>query len=229
MLTFNNFIENQSVKSKFEEIATLIAENQVDPNVLIKAWFDENEPEMSVYLTEAGFWDGIKQAGSAAWQGMKQGVQNFNRAYSGPESYYNSAVDSLQKLSNYVHNDPFLSKNYSRFLNNVNGILSDLKANRGDVPVNNNGNWTSQNNTSFSNVMNAAQNQASSNAQQVQAPQQARPQQAQAQQTSSKSRPQQVSSNAQQVKPQNQWTTAVNSKTKQQDQDDAFLRKINQI
>ena len=108
MLTFNNFIENQSVKSKFEEIATLIAENQVDPNVLIKAWFDENEPEMSVYLTEAGFWDGIKQAGSAAWQGMKQGVQNFNRAYSGPESYYNSAVDSLQKLSNYVHNDPLL-------------------------------------------------------------------------------------------------------------------------
>lgn len=212
MKTFNDFIEKQSISSKIEEIATLMAESQMDPNVVLKSWFDEKEPEISVYLTEAGFWDGLKQAGQAAWQGAKQGVQNFNRAYAGPEAHYNSAVNSLQKLSDYIAKDNYLSRNYSRFANNINGILSDLKANRGEVPINNNGTWASQNASSFSNVMNASQNAQ-------QAPAQNNPQQVQAQQTApQKTQQSQVNRNVQQPVSQKTQQSQVNRNVQQPNQ-----------
>lgn len=162
MKTFNNFVESQTVSGKVIQIATLMAENEMTPNVFLKTWFDENEPELSLYLSEAGVWDGIKQAGSAVWDGMKQGAQNYKRSVNGPDAHYQAAVQSLNKLVQSIQSDPQLSKDYNRLNNNINGILNDLKANQGDIPVNKNGQWSSQNQGSF--------NQA--NNQQAPAPQQ---------------------------------------------------------
>lgn len=162
MKTFNNFVESQTVSGKVIQIATLMAENEMTPNVFLKTWFDENEPELSLYLSEAGVWDGIKQAGSAVWDGMKQGAQNYKRSVNGPDAHYQAAVQSLNKLVQSIQNDPQLSQNYNGLYNNINGILSDLKSKQGDIPINKNGQWSSQNQGSF--------NQA--NNQQASAPQQ---------------------------------------------------------
>lgn len=152
MLTFNNFLENQTISGKIVEVATLMAENETNANVFLKTWFDENEPELSIYLAEAGVWDGIKQAGSAVWNGVKQGAQNYQRSVSGPSAYYQSAVDSLNKLVNTIQKDPQLSKNYSRLNNNINGILDDLRSNQGEIPINNNGQWVTPNQQSYQNA-----------------------------------------------------------------------------
>lgn len=145
MKTFNNFVESQTISGKLIEVATLMAENEMTPNIFLKTWFDENEPELSVYLAEAGVWDGIKQAGSAVWDGVKQGAQNYQRSVNGPDTHYQAAINSLNKLVSSIQNDPQLSANYGRLNNNINNILNDLKSNQGDVPFNRNGQWVSQN------------------------------------------------------------------------------------
>jgi hypothetical protein len=175
MKTFSKYIENQNIEGKIVQIATILSESNLEPNIFLKTWFDKNDPDLSLVLTEAGMWDGIKQGIGAVGAGLKQGFQNFKNNAFGPETHYTNAVTSLNKLLNFIEADPNLKQNYSRFTNNISGILNDLKANQGDVPMSNNGQWTSRNQNSFNNVNPQQPVQPQPNVQQQSQPQQPAP------------------------------------------------------
>ncbi len=108
MKTFKNFVSEQTVDSRLIEAATLMANKTEDPELFIKKWFEENHPEVAINLDEAGFWDGVKDGATQAWQGMKAGAEAFRRSTFGPEVKFDAAIKSLNNLSQQISSDPQL-------------------------------------------------------------------------------------------------------------------------
>ena len=141
MQSFKEYVQYQTLPSKIRELASLIAESEMDADGFIKAWYVENEPDIAMHLIEAGFWQGVKDAGQQMWQGMKQGGQAFARSTFGPEARMDSAVKSLSGLVQYLGSDPNLkswtgSQPGSNLINQVNGMVKQLNQLKPHLPQN---------------------------------------------------------------------------------------------
>jgi hypothetical protein len=155
MKTFSNFVNETTLNGKIIEAATIMAAKDINPDMFLQTWYATNEPELAVYLNEAGIWDGVKKFGNAAWQGIKQGAQQFGqnvqqgaydaaRAVNGPMSQYQAAVKSLNGLVDYMGKDPQLAKSYGHVTTQVSKILNDLKGMQGQIPDSNQGQWKAE-------------------------------------------------------------------------------------
>lgn len=157
MKTFKRYLDEKFLENKIAECANILVENDISPDVFIKTWYDENEPQISLVLSESGFWNGLQQGANTVWQntkaaaqqfgqGVTQGYQNFQKTAYGPMAQYQNAVKTLTGLVNYIQNTPQLSGNYSNVNAQIGKILNDLKALQPSIPYNQDGKWTSQTN-----------------------------------------------------------------------------------
>ena len=135
MKSFKNFISEQTINDKIIEVATLLSEKVADPEIFIKKCMEEYHPEIALSLDEAGFWSGIKDGASQAWQGLKAGGEAFRRSTFGPEVKFDAAIKSLNGLAQQINTDPQLQalaqtpqgNQLPGFLNQVIRKLNELK------------------------------------------------------------------------------------------------------
>ena len=154
MKTFSNYLDEQAMSGKIHQLAEAMVQQNIQADVFLKTWYEKENPELALYLTEAGVWDGIRQGAGAAWtgvknaaqqfgQGIQQGVQTYKHTANGPMAQYQNAVTSLTNFVSYIQKEPQLGK-WSKVANNIDRILKQLKQMAPQIPDYQNGAWKSQ-------------------------------------------------------------------------------------
>lgn len=144
MRSFNNFLENQQVQNKIYQAAELMVEKNVNPNLFIVRYYEQNHPEIA-HLINEGMWDGIKQGASQFGQHALQGLKNAGGAFMNnvfsPQTKFDSAIKSLTQLTQQLQSDQSLkswlaSNPGNQLLSQVNGMIQQLGQLKPQVPQN---------------------------------------------------------------------------------------------
>lgn len=140
MRSFNKFLENQQVQNKIYQAAELMVEKNVNPDLFITHYYEQNHPEIA-HLINEDFWTGAKQFGQHALQGLKNASGAFMNNAFGPQTKFDSAVKSLTQLTQQLQSDQSLkqwlaSNPGNQLLSQVNGMIQQLGQMKGQVPQN---------------------------------------------------------------------------------------------
>jgi len=137
MRTFDAFVEERMVAAKIMEAAELLV-NVENPENFIMTWYENNEPEVAALLIEAGFWQGVKDAGHQMMGGIRAGTQAFSRQMWGPQAKFDSAVKTLTDLAAYLDKDPTLrtwsGTGGNNLLDQVNKMVAYLNKLKPTIP-----------------------------------------------------------------------------------------------
>ncbi len=137
MRTFDAFVEERLVAKKICEAAELMV-NVEDPCVFLQTWYEQNEPELAALLIEAGFWQGMKDAGSQIMGGVRAGAQAFARQAWGPQAKFDSAAKALGDLNTLLDKDPNLrtwaGTNGNHLINQIGRMVQYLNKLKPTIP-----------------------------------------------------------------------------------------------
>jgi hypothetical protein len=138
MKTFDAFMGERVAAQRIAEAAELMVRVD-DPCEFIQTWYEQNEPEVAALLVEAGFWQGLRDAGSQMMGGIRAAGQAFGRQMWGPQAKFDAAVKALSGLAEIMHKDPQLqgwagSRPGMQLLDQVNRMIKYLGQMKAVIP-----------------------------------------------------------------------------------------------
>ena len=130
MISFEEYKNRKIYEPIIIEIAELMVEHGVDPETCFTYYFEKNEPELFLYLTEAGFFgrtfgtigDMFRSAGEATGQWWKR----TRDRWAGPHAKIDRIVNQISKLINMMERDEHLKDAEYEGLNIIH-LLKDIR------------------------------------------------------------------------------------------------------